>query len=87
MKCRKGYEVRPLKSAAGWYLGTTDKDGFPNCRISTQYAKTEEDARKYLLADRQTNCMENEFCNGGRGCFELKFIKDIEYCQMWGIPD
>lgn len=68
MKCKKGYEVKPMKSAAGWYLGTRDEEGFPNCRISTRYAATEEDCRQ-LLMDRQTNCSENEFCNGGRGCF------------------
>lgn len=69
MKCKKGYEVKPLKSAAGYYLGTVDEHGFPNCRISTQYAKTREDALNYLIADRQINCIENEFCNHGRGCF------------------
>ena len=67
-KCKKGYEIQTLRSAAGWYLGTLDEEGFPNCRISTQYAKTAEDAEK-LLMDRQTNCGENEFCNGGNGCF------------------
>lgn len=70
MKCKKGYEVKPMKSAAGWYWGTTDNEGFPNCRISTKYAETEEECRLQLLKDRQTNCMENEFCNGGRGCFD-----------------
>ena len=68
MKCLKGYEVKPLKSGAGWYLGTIDEEGFPNCRISTGYAKTEEEA-KHLPMNRQTGCIENEFCNGGRGCF------------------
>lgn len=68
MKCKKGYEVVPCKSGCGWYLGTFDKDGFPNCRISTGYAKTESEA-KLLSMDRQTNCIENEYCNGGRGCF------------------
>lgn len=68
MNCKKGYEVKPLKSGAGWYLGTLDEEGFPNCRISREYAETKEDA-EYLLADRQSGCMENEYCNGGRGCF------------------
>lgn len=66
MKCSQGYEIRPLKSAAGWYLGTTDFDGYPKCRISTQYAPTEEEAKK-LFMDRQM-AAENEFCNGGCGC-------------------
>ena len=68
MKCRKGYEVKPLKSAAGYYLGTLDEEGFPNCRISNRYAETEFKA-SLLHMDRQFRCMENEFCNGGKGCF------------------
>ncbi|MBO7713749.1 MAG: hypothetical protein J6S85_09285 [Methanobrevibacter sp.] len=60
MKCVKGYEIRALKSAAGWYMGTTDDEGFPNCRISSQYAKTKEEAEKLLL-DRQ-DASENQFC-------------------------
>lgn len=66
MKCAKGYEIKPLKSAAGWYLGTLDMEGFPNCRLSSNYAQTEEDA-KHLFMDRQM-ASENEFCNGGCGC-------------------
>lgn len=68
-KCIKGYDVQVLRSACGWYLGTLDADGCPNCRISTQYAQTAEDAEN-LVADRQIECIENEFCNGGKGCFE-----------------
>lgn len=68
MICRKGYEVKPLRSACGWYMGTVTEEGYPNCRISTQYAKTEQDAEKLPL-DRQTSCIENEFCNCGKGCF------------------
>lgn len=68
MKCKKGYDVKPLKSAAGWYVGTLDHEGFPNCRISTGYAESEE-AAVMLPLDRQIECIENEFCNGGRGCF------------------
>lgn len=67
MKCKKGYEVQPLKSAAGYYMGTYDKEGFPNCRISTQYAKTQEEAKKLAL-DRQC-AEENYFCNGCGRCF------------------
>ena len=69
MKCIKGYEVKPLKSAAGYYIGTLDNEGFPNCRISYGYAESEE-AAKLLLLDRQIGCIENEACNGGAGCFE-----------------
>lgn len=68
MKCKKGYEIQVLKSAAGFYLGTLDEDGLPNCRISSAYATNEEDA-KTLPMTRQTGCIENEFCNSGTGCF------------------
>ena len=68
MKCRKGYEVKPLRSAAGYYLGTVDDEGFPNCRISSNYAETEFKAT-LLPMDRQFHCMENEFCNECKGCF------------------
>ena len=67
MKCVKGYEVEPQRSAAGYYLGTVDEFGCPNCRISSRYAKTKEDAEK-LPMDRQS-VMENEFCNGCGKCF------------------
>ena len=68
MKCRHGYEVQILKSGAGYYWGTKDPEDFPNCRISRGYAKTIEDAKK-LPWDRQSGCIENEWCNKGRGCF------------------
>lgn len=83
MKCKKGYDVIPMKSAMGWYLGTRDEKGFPNCRISNEYSKTEEEAYS-LLMDRQTNCMENEFCNGGKGCFEKEIKSDSnkeDFCE------
>lgn len=67
MKCRKGYEVKPMQSGAGWYLGTVDEEGFPNCRVSRNYAETEFKA-SLLPMDRQFGCVENEFCNGGKGC-------------------
>lgn len=67
MKCRKGYEIVPQHSPAGYYLGTRDKEGFPNCRISQGYARTAKEAMK-LPMDRQC-AMENMFCNRGDGCF------------------
>ena len=67
VKCRKGYEVEIMKSPAGYYLGTRTPEGFPNCRIST-YCQSEELAH-YLIPNRQTNCIENEYCNEGKGCF------------------
>lgn len=66
MKCIKGYEVKVMKSPAGYYLGTEDPAGFPNCRISG-YCQN-KDLAPYLIPNRQTNCIENEYCNGGRGC-------------------
>lgn len=69
MKCKRGLEVQVLKSNAGYYIGTLTEDGFPNCRITRSYSATEEDARSKLLLDRQIGCIENEFCNGGKGCF------------------
>ena len=67
MKCIKGYEVEPQRSAAGYYMGTVDEDQCPNCRISSSYAKTAEEA-KNLPLDRQ-NADENVFCNGCGRCF------------------
>lgn len=70
MKCRKGYEIQALRSAAGYYLGTVDEDGCPNCRASNGYAKTRELAEKNLIPDRV--CEENMFCNGYKGCFNTE---------------
>lgn len=67
-KCKRGLVVKPLRSAAGYYIGTLDEEGFPNCRISNQYAKTAKDAESLAL-DRQT-AEENVFCNGCGKCFE-----------------
>lgn len=66
MKCKKGYEIHVLKSAAGYYRGTVDEEGIPNCRLSG-YAKTFEEASSLALS-REIGCIENDFCNGGKGC-------------------
>ena len=71
MKCKRGFDVKPIRSAAGYYIGTLDNEGFPNCRISSEYAETEESA-VMLPLDRQIGCMENEFCNEGKGCFNYE---------------
>lgn len=63
MKCIKGYEIVPQKSYAGYYMGTVDEEGFPNCRLSSQYAVTEKEALKLPL--NRMNAMENQFCSGG----------------------
>lgn len=65
-KCKKGYELQAIRSGAGYYLGTVDEDGCPNCRVSSGYAKTKELAEKTLIPDRM--CAENMFCNGYTGC-------------------
>lgn len=70
MKCRKGFEIKPCKSAAGWYMGTLDEMGRPNCRLSTRYAATAEEAAKLPL-DRDY-AMEVDFCNNGEGCIPSK---------------
>lgn len=66
MRCKKGFDVLPMSSPVGFYMGTVDGDGFPNCRLSTGYAKTKEDALELPL-DRQC-AEENLFCCGG-SCF------------------
>lgn len=68
MNCIKGKEIKPLKSAAGWYMGTLTEEGMPNCRVSMMYYKTPEEAYKHMWEDYRV-CMENDFCNGGRMCY------------------
>ena len=74
MKCVNGLDIRVLKSGAGWYIGTLDEDGCPNCRISVDYYPTKESAQKDLdnrcFAFRL--CGENRWCanrNGNLSCF------------------
>lgn len=64
--CKEGYEVRPQRSAAGWYMGTVDEEGCPNCRLTSEYSK-EKEAAYHLRLDRQ-NAMENQYCNGCGNC-------------------
>lgn len=78
MKCVKGYEIKPMKSAAGWYVGTTDEDGFPMCRISKYYPdeittqKAIDNKTFFRVADEIT------FCNGGCGCVSEEDEDDYE---------
>lgn len=58
--CQKDYEVQILNSAAGYYVGTVDEDGLPNCRLSHYYGKTPDDE----VMNIQRECEENQFCNG-----------------------
>lgn len=75
MKCRCGYEIKAYKSPAGWYLGTHDNEGYPQCRISG-YAKTEEDA--YNLPLIREFADENAFCNRNKGCIsQEEIVKEI----------
>lgn len=68
MKCKKGYEIEVCECTAGCYMGTVDPDdGFPNCRI-TRYYNTPEEAAAALKRGEIRICIENEFCNKGRGC-------------------
>lgn len=68
-KCSRGYEIKPHKSAAGWYMGTHDNDGLPMCRLSSEYADSEEDA--WALPLDRGYAMEIKFCNGGKGCLNI----------------
>lgn len=75
-KCRKGFNIEILRSAAGYYKGTVDEKGFLNCRLS-EYASSPEEA-KILLTNRK--CIENNYCNGGKGCM----IKEFKACPKCG---
>ncbi len=66
--CVKGKQVRVLSSPAGYYIGTTDRNEFPHCRISGYYC-TQEEARNHLQGGFIVrDAVEVYYCNGGRGC-------------------
>lgn len=68
MKCKKGYEIEAYECRMGYYMGTvTPDDGCPNCRI-TGYYNTPEEAAAALKRGKIRMCIENNFCNKGRGC-------------------
>lgn len=69
-KCTRNHTIQALKSAAGWYVGTIDEDGFPYCRISTEYYKSQQECQMAIDngSYMQRTCMENQFCNRGYGC-------------------
>ena len=68
MKCKQCYEIQVCESTAGYFMGTVDPDdGFPNCRV-TGYYKTPEEAAAALERGEIRRCIENDFCNNGRGC-------------------
>lgn len=68
MKCVNGFEIKPMKSAAGWYMGTRTKEGYPNCRVTTNYYKTAEEAEENIMEDYRY-CEENNFCSHGLACY------------------
>lgn len=68
LECIRGHKIEVLKSGAGYYIGTRDNDGFPNCRISMFYAPTEIDALR-LVEDR-SYASEVKYCNHCMGCFK-----------------
>lgn len=51
MKCKRGFDVRAHKSAAGYYLGTWDDEG-PRCRLTT----TAEGAMENSFCNGGTGC-------------------------------
>lgn len=69
MKCIKGKEIKPMKSAAGWYMGTSDTDGAPYCRVTAHYYKTAEEAEKNMINDYRY-CEKNNWCSHGMSCYE-----------------
>lgn len=88
MKCRKGFDIEVMQSGAGYYIGTIDySEGYPqpNCRITEYYntRKTAEEVLKILIKNESPrelimrDCVENEFCNGGEGCFKGELKHEI----------
>jgi hypothetical protein len=79
--CVRGYELKVLHSAAGYYIGTVDEDGLPNCRLSEKYWKGSVEAQKALdtlcFRDR-SYAIETQYCNGGMGCR----IKEVDSNEM-----
>ena len=67
MKCVNGYEIQPMKSAAGWYMGTRTKEGYPNCRMTDKYYLTADEAMDNMKTDYRY-CEENNFCSHGLVC-------------------
>ena len=86
MKCIKGYEIRVLKSAAGFYIGTTEEEGFPMCRISSYYPT--KDAAQTALDNKTFYRFAEEisFCNGGCGCYhdgDFNGDEELEFDPSW----
>ena len=85
MKCTCGAELKALRSAAGWYMGTTTEYGSPNCRI-TGYYDSKEAAEKALASGEVRYAEENNFCNKGCGCIPVNNARKYMLIkQMWTI--
>lgn len=65
-KCRRGFTIISRESMTGFYLGTVDEIGLPNCRCS-KYFESKEELESSAIRER--DCIENDYCNGGQGCF------------------
>jgi hypothetical protein len=81
IQCKHNKEVKVLKGAAGWYIGTQTHDGHPNCRISTDYWRDEAVARTCLTTGNFTTrdcAMENVFCNGDGRCKLRRILTEEE---------
>ena len=69
MVCKKGLEIVPIKLPDGkWYMGTYNRQGARNCRL-TEFVNSREIAVRMPLY-KQFACADNENCNGGTGCFD-----------------
>ena len=66
-KCIRGNVVELMRSNAGYYLGTTDEIGCPNCRI-TGYGADREGFLESSFEER--NCIGNKYCNKGCRCLK-----------------
>lgn len=69
MTCIKGKEIKPMKSAAGWYMGTSDENGLPYCRITAHYYSSAKDAEENMVKDYRY-CQENNWCSRGMSCYD-----------------
>ena len=68
MKCKRGLEIKVYKSPAGYYLGTYEVDGGPNCRISG-YFKEPPEVKIHNMT--RMDAMENQFCHGYSSCLNI----------------
>jgi hypothetical protein len=61
-KCSKGLTLRILKTGAGYYVGTLDEEGFPNCRISDYFESAFSTFKDLPVGARYRVRTENQFC-------------------------